>query len=510
MIEQLSGRALSDGSVVLLFSASHLAAVGLTAYVKDLVAARKRILNYCGRSIYVAAAPPLILGGSRDNGLISNILTLQGWINSSHAEEVIFPMAAKAALDVILENRAGSAQLASTARVRLPKSTDSLDVKKIWAVSCDIDIPNSTGCVTMEQECRVVQALVSDLQTNLALDLDPTPLASRDLGKCNDSGAASLLVVGSSNARRLVEALKEKGVATGYVICKNWHATKKSVEDLAAHVTGELAERHYTTVVYQLLDNNVFFAQFEDGSLCPARKAPDGSYHLDCELVVASKDNQFAIMKLCGPLWEAAKGKNMVVVGPLPRFITAGCCEDTEHITNRTSPDFYNKMRMDLTAGFSTIKDFLFTSGLRHGRVMDPGRQLCRLTAAEIWGSDPVHPKKEVYLKLADGVMEVDQHCGSRGGARRRSPSFNSTNTSDTNSHQRGPGSFRRGGSGQYEFSRRFGNHHARGPRGGAGGAQLGWGRSGGHPSRSSWRGHSRRGRGGGGPRSGSKWARPY
>ena len=141
---------------------------------------------------------------------------------------------------------------------------------------------------------------------------------------------------------------------------------------------------------------------------------------------------------------------------------------------------------------------------------MDPGRQLCGLTVAEIWGSDPVHPKKEVYLKLADGVMEVDQHCGSRGGARRRSPSFNSTNTSDTNSHQRGPGSFRRGGSGQYEFSRRFGNHHARGPRGGAGGAQLGWGRGGGHPSRSSWRGHSRRGRGGGGPRSGSKWARPY
>ena len=61
----------------------------------------------------------------------------------------------------------------------------------------------------------------------------------------------------------------------------------------------------------------MFFSRFEDGSLCPARRATDGKYHVDGELVIASRESQFTILKLCGPLWEAAKGLRMIVVGPI-------------------------------------------------------------------------------------------------------------------------------------------------------------------------------------------------
>ena len=44
---------------------------------------------------------------------------------------------------------------------------------------------------------------------------------------------------------------------------------------------------------------------------------------------------------------------------------------------------------------------------------MDPGRQLRGLAAAEIWRTDPVHPKKEIYGLMADGVIEVERACGS-------------------------------------------------------------------------------------------------
>ena len=61
-----------------------------------------------------------------------------------------------------------------------------------------------------------------------------------------------------------MEALSAKGYSTGSVLSSNWRATKKSVEDMAAHVKAELAAHFYSAVIYQLLDNNIYFSRFED------------------------------------------------------------------------------------------------------------------------------------------------------------------------------------------------------------------------------------------------------
>ena len=130
--------------------------------------------------------------------------------------------------------------------------------------------------LTSNQEGKIVVTLIGELQKNLALDLDATPIASRNVASRGELSAASFLVVGSSNAKRLVEALTTKGYSTGSVLSANWRATKKSIEDMAAHVKAELAARFYSVVIYQLLDNNIYFSRFEDGSMCPACKAIDG------------------------------------------------------------------------------------------------------------------------------------------------------------------------------------------------------------------------------------------
>ena len=93
---------------------------------------------------------------------------------------------------------------------------------------------------------------------------------------------------------------------------------------------------------------------------------------MDGELVIASRESQFAILKLCAPLWEAAKDYKMVVVGPMPRYVTASCRQETDHVTNRNNLGFYQKMKDNLAACGGAIKDFLFTSGLRNGHLMDP------------------------------------------------------------------------------------------------------------------------------------------
>ena len=231
----------------------------------------------------------------------------------------------------------------------------------------------------------------------------------------NPRGAAkdgAFLIIGSSNAGRLEEALQRKGVSTGHILSKNWRAPKTNVADMANQIQEELLVREYTAVVFQLLDNNMFFALCEDSSRIPARGL-DGKFHVDGALVLADKDNQYAILKLCELLWSATKDKHVVVVGPLPHFISNGCCADSEHVSNRTDLDYYVRMKEDLSKCCGNIKDFLFTSAHRNCRVMDPTKNMAGLAAAEIWGSDPVHPKPEIYDKLAEGVIAVEKSCGS-------------------------------------------------------------------------------------------------
>ena len=56
-----------------------------------------------------------------------------------------------------------------------------------------------------------------------------------------------------------------------------------------------------------------------------------------------------------------------------------------------------------------------------HGRVMDLARSTSGLAAAEIWGSDPIHPKPKVYEMLVDGVVAVEKGCGSAKAKRKKS-----------------------------------------------------------------------------------------
>ena len=57
-LELLEGRRLSPGSIIMIFSLSHIANVGVAAYIEDLVACRKRLVGALGSNIYVTAAPP--------------------------------------------------------------------------------------------------------------------------------------------------------------------------------------------------------------------------------------------------------------------------------------------------------------------------------------------------------------------------------------------------------------------------------------------------------------------
>ena len=269
--------------------------------------------------------------------------------------------------------------------------------------------------------------------------------------------------------------------------------------DLAGHIKEEMGNRNYTAVIFQLLDNNIFFELGEDGSRAAPRKGPDGKFHVIGDLAVADRDGQLAILKLCEsePLWEAARGKHMVIVGPLARYVTGGCCRDSDHVGNRKRPDFYVKMREQLVSCSNNIKDYLFTSGQRNGRVMDPAKSIRGLAAAEIWGEDPIHPREEIYDLLAEGIRQVEKSCGS-GSSKRKRPEAPPGDHS-VSSRSSGPPSRGEGGSySNNNFNQTpllAGDRGYEGPSRGRGGGAY-W------QPRGPWRGQRGRGRG---PRGGQR-----
>ena len=216
-------------------------------------------------------------------------------------------------------------------------------------------------------------------------------------------------------------------------------------------------------------------------------KTVDSHYHVDGELVIASRDTQYSILKLCMPLWEAANGRHMVVVAPMPRYVKAGCCPEPDHITNRVEPEYYPKMKTELAACSSAIKDFLFTSGLRNGRLMDPVVWPHRKSG----GPTRFTLKRRCTACLRMGWWRWKSPAAV-GGPSFVPPSQTTTTTVGRGGHTGRGANWLRGSTGSRGPSR--GGYNSGGYYGGGGGARGQDGGGGGHWRDRNPRGHRRGG----------------
>jgi len=259
----------------------------------------------------------------------------------------------------------------------------------------------------------VINSILEEISYELAVNLNVRPSLERGVAASLTSASInSFLIVGGSNARRLAEAIKEEGTHVTTVTCPGWRILRGAVEKMRELVEAEIQKHNPGCVIFQLMDNSVFFARAEDGSLVPARRGTEGVYHVDGDLVVAHKDTLCNLFRLLTPLFELVKGRKRVVVLPLPRYVTSLCCQDLEHIPNRKEAGFYNNIREGLNVLGRTFKDYLFVLGMRDTVLVDPAITIRGMAVKEIWGGGP-HPPKD------GGVRQDGQgHRGDLGGQR--------------------------------------------------------------------------------------------
>jgi hypothetical protein len=121
LLNLVGNRRIPPGSMVLLLSTTHLANVGLSAYIADHLQAARMIQDRFGKETRVAPLPPLLLAGCGDSSVVREVLEFLAWAADYYQEkdcylEESFELAKK----TLIESGTGEQTELALRRYRLP------------------------------------------------------------------------------------------------------------------------------------------------------------------------------------------------------------------------------------------------------------------------------------------------------------------------------------------------------------------------------------------------------
>jgi hypothetical protein len=193
---------------------------------------------------------------------------------------------------------------------------------------------------------------------------------------------------------------------------------KANVTAMAERVREKLERTRVDAVVFCILDNSVYYSMDDNGDLGPLQREKSGAFHIPGELVLSSRSAQQVLFKSVQELLDAAKGRNIIVFSLLPRYVAGSCCDNEGHVANRKRPGFEANLIRELKDVAERLCDYLFTTGQKLVKVLDPAVSWQGKNKEELWGDDAVHPKEEAYKLMAEGVVSIN--TGMESGAKKR------------------------------------------------------------------------------------------
>jgi len=408
---------LTPGSIILLGSMAHLSAVGTAQYTTDWVRSRWWIRERFGEHILVLPLTPVLLGGAKGHSTVRSIIETLSWFNSLNATETVLM---KGINSMVLGTQFSGARGRCWANdrqcLRVPAGIDSKAtitmVSEGWGSRPDAVPPLSPAA-----ELEIIHSLLRNLEDAFTLNLDCNPLMDRCLSSIREKAKLKKLcvacaVVGGSHARRLADAIEETGaVSTVHRLCvPGWRVTRTNVDKVVREL-GTLSPRP-DRVIFQGLDNSVYYCLGEDGTLSlPRKDNTDGSYHIEGELRVASKEQVLALMRLAHPILTAVEGADTTLVTCLPRWSHPDnpCCDKEGHVVGRGEA-LQSKVLSDLVSVKKEVRSYIFKERIKKCFVMDP---------MPFWeaGPDPVHVALEAYRKIARTIVcNETEEAEERGG----------------------------------------------------------------------------------------------
>ena len=333
-------------------------------------------------------------------------------------------------------------------RLRLPASLDSLKPTIVimeW-------IPNL--CMkTLDEplERDIMESLISELNSKFNSGLDPNFSTSRDSPDALEDGPPleakdDIIAIGSSHLTRTVLSMKKFGDTINCMASPSWRLTEDNVKSSALALEDAVKANPGATIIYQLFDSFIFFSSSAPGELALPKRGEDGCFHVAGDLVLADWSAFRKIFYVSIPLLRAGGNNRKILLSPLPRYSTAKCCQNEEHITNFGKKGFGTSMGSKLAEIHSWIDDFARGKHIKNCEVICPastimtGDDISKKDLAAFWGSDPVHLTPMGYEKLGEQLSEKIESIKQKKRLREDSQADQPNQRPRLNSGSRVPG----------------------------------------------------------------------
>ena len=197
---------------------------------------------------------------------------------------------------------------------------------------------------------------------NLGLDTDP----SLDRLCNNDGGSVPVrfLMVGGSHALKEGEVIADRGFAVTTCAIGGWRPNRGAVDEMAAKVETALSEmKSSDVIVVHCFDNVAFMGRSEEAGDLPIRRYPNGEFHVEGDIVTASKERLHMYFRNCLPVLRLLEGRNVIFLSPLPRYVNNSCCDREDHAPNRRESNFEETFQRSVADLRATSKIFCLQAG---------------------------------------------------------------------------------------------------------------------------------------------------
>jgi hypothetical protein len=89
-----------------------------------------------------------------------------------------------------------------------------------------------------------------------------------------------------------------------------------------------------------------------------------------------SKEDMKELFILIIPLIKAAKGMKVIIMGPMPRYLIAKCCDNPGHVTNRNTDCYIDGMIQGIRDVYSWINSTIFLRRIKDVKTFNPTHAL--------------------------------------------------------------------------------------------------------------------------------------